>query len=242
MTESEPKEKHGVLGRSITGIELYNIQKMFCKEYGYKDLIREFQKEFEVTLPKQKAKEFIKNRRWYDVFMWLTGEEIEPPDVNTLIPNYSINKYAMLELLLKYDKEEKKVREHDLEEFESGDYYIDESVKYFNFPLYGEIITYKFKAPVLKCFLLNSKTHKIDKIEDVPVSDKLPNFLLRIIRKINFSVIRSCRKYEEVLNDPRMQPILSSVRTSPEDDELLSHKVDITTSPLFVKYNFQVKT
>jgi hypothetical protein len=241
MTE-ESKEKHGVLGRSITGIEFVNIQKMFCEEHGYKDLIRLFQKEFEVTLPKKKAKEFIKNRRWYDVFMWLTGEEIEPPDVNTLIPNYSMKQYAMLDLMLKYDKEDKRVREQDIEEFESGDYYIDENVKYFNFPLYGEIITYKFKDPILKCFLLNSKTHKIDKIEDVPVSDKLPNFLLRIIRKINFSVIRSCRKYEEVLNDQRMQPILSSVRVSPEDDETLKNKVDITTSPLFAKYNFQVKT
>ena len=240
MTESQ--EKHGVLGRSITGIELINIQKMFCEEYGYKDLIREFQKNLKVTLPKKKAKEFIKNRRWYDVFMWLTGEEIEPPDANTLIPNYSMKQYAMLDLMLKYDEEDKKVREKDIEEFEHGDYYIDENVKYFNFPLYGEIITYRFKEPILKCFLLNPKTHKIDKIEDVPVTDKLPNFLLRIFRKINFSVIRSQRKYEEVLNDPTMQPILSSVRTSTEDSEMLSHKVDITTSPLFAKYNFQVKT
>ena len=58
-------------------------------------------------------------------------------------------------------------------------------------PLYGEIITYRYKEPFLKCFLFDETTHKINKIEDVPVSNELPAFLLAIIRKINSTKIET---------------------------------------------------
>ena len=225
------------LKRPITTIELIQIQKMFCFERGYKDLIRDFKKDFGVDLPKPKAKEFLRTRKWYDVLYWLTGEEIEPPDANTLIPQYEMKKYLLLDEMLKFYKEDKAEQDKDLIEFESHDYYIDENVNYFNFPLYGEIITYKFKEPFLKCFLLDQKTGKVKKIEDVPVCDKLPEFLLRIIRKINMSVIRTEKDVKDYINDPRLSQVIQYVRNADE----CANAVDITKSKLFEKYNCKVK-
>ena len=232
------------LHRPITTIELLQIQKMFCAEHGYKDLIRDFKKDFGVDLPKAKAKEFMKNRKWYDVLLWLTGEEIEPPDADTLIPSYEMKKYVLLDEMLKYYKEDEIERNADLDIFEKGDYFINETVKFFNFPLYGEIITYKFKEPTLKCFLLDqgqrpggAKTGKVVKIEDVPISDKLPPFLLRIIRKINSSVIRTEKELKDYINDPTLSLILQHVRS----DEECKGKTNIVDSELFKKYSFKIK-
>ena len=67
----------GVLHRSITTIELMQIQRRFSFNRGYKDLMRDFKHDFGVELPKQMAKQFIAHRSWREVLKWLTGEEID---------------------------------------------------------------------------------------------------------------------------------------------------------------------
>ena len=175
-----------MLSRSLTTIELININQMFCIERGYKDLIRDFKKSFNIKLDKQTAKRFMENRSWREVFKYLTGEDIEPEDDN--IPKHSIKDYELLNEMLKVSAEDNEEINSLIEEFNNHDYYIEENVKYFNCPLYGEIIAYKRKEPFIKCFLLNEK-RKIEKIEDVPITNQLPKLLLSMIRKINSSVI-----------------------------------------------------
>lgn len=223
------------LNRPLTVLELINIQKMFASGLGYKDLIRSFKEQFHIDLPKAKAKEFMATRSWHDVILYLTGEEIEPPDAATLIPSYDMKHYLLLDKMIELYQQDKKEQDADLDIFEKGDYYIDEKVKFFNLPLYGEIITYRFKEPFLKCFLLDKG--KVKKIEDVPITDKLPEFLLRIVRKINSSVVRTEKELKDYINDPVLCSILQHVRDAKECE----NKTDITESDLFKKYNFKVK-
>lgn len=178
-----------MLGRSITTTELIQLNKMFCFNRGYKDLIRDFKKCFNVELPKKKAKEFMTNRSWNEVMYWLTGEHIEAE--NDVIPATEPKHFELLEQMLKVHELDKEQQERDLYEFENDNYYIPSNVKFFNIPMYGEIITYKFKEPFIKCFLFSTaagQRRKLEKVEDVPLSNELPAFLLRILRKINYSV------------------------------------------------------
>lgn len=174
----------GVLHRSITTIELMQIQRMFSFNRGYKDLMRDFKHDFGAELPKQMAKQFIAHRSWREVLKWLTGEEIDTKDLDK-IPQIETKHYELLDAMIELNKQDEEERKRDIERFNSQTYYIPKAVKFFNFPLYGEIITYRYKEPFLKCFLFDETTHKINKIEDVPVSNELPAFLLAIIRKIN---------------------------------------------------------
>ena len=92
--------------------------------------------------------------------------------------------------MLKINEKDKEEQERDLYEFEQGNYYIPSSVKFFNLPLFGEIITYKYREPFIKCFLFSTslgQRRKLEKIEDIPLSNDLPPFLLRVLRKINYS-------------------------------------------------------
>ena len=180
----------GVLRRSITTIELIQIQRMFSFNRGYKDLIRDFKHDFGVELPKQMAKQFISHRSWREVLKWLTGEEIDTKDLDK-IPQIEAKHYELLDVMIKLNKQDEEERKKDIECFNSQNFYIPNNVKFFNFPLYGEIITYRYKEPFLKCFLFDESTHRINKIEDVPVSNELPEFLLAIIRKINSSKIET---------------------------------------------------
>ena len=155
---------------------------------SYKDLIRDFKKCFNVDLPKKTAKEFMLKRSWSDVLLWLTGEHIEPD--NDVIPAIEEKRFELLEQMLKINESDKLEQEKDLTTFERENYYIPSSVKFFNLPLFGEIITYKYREPFIKCFLFSTTANqrrKLEKIEDIPLSDEIPSFLLRIIRKINYS-------------------------------------------------------
>ena len=177
-----------MLGRPITTIELIQLNKMFSFGRGYKDLIRDFKKCFNVDLPKKEAKEFMKNRSWKEVLGYLTNEKIEPD--NDTIPAIESKRFELLEQMLEINKKDNEEQEKDLYEFEQGNYYIPSSVKYFNLPLFGEIITYKFREPFIKCFLFSTSANqrrKLEKVEDIPLSNELPPFLLRILRKINYS-------------------------------------------------------
>lgn len=177
-----------MLGRPITTIELIQLNKMFSFGRGYKDLIRDFKKCFNVDLNKKIAKEFMMKRSWSDVLMWLTGEKIEAE--NDTIPAIESKRFELLEQMLEINSKDNEEQEKDLNSFESENYYIPPSVKFFNMPLFGEIITYKFREPFIKCFLFSANAgqrRKLEKIEDIPLSDELPSFLLRILRKINYS-------------------------------------------------------
>ena len=224
-----------MLRRGITTIELIQLNKMFSHNRGYKDLIRDFKKDFNVDLPKDKAKQFLANRSWSEVLFWLTGDRINTKDLDK-IPEYKEEYYELLEQMIRINKIDEDERQKDIEEFMKDDYYIPENCKYFNFPLYGEIITYRFKDPMLKCFLLDSKTHKIIKIEDVYISDKLPYFLLSIIRKINSSVIGTKLTEKEIINDSRFMYL----KTLAQCDE--EKRKDIFKSNLFIKYNLGMMT
>lgn len=194
------------LQRSLTVLELIQLQRMFSVNRGYKDLIRDFKHDFNVILDKSTAKQFIKNRSWSEVLYWLTGEKIITDDehdkINT-VDNERKKKYELLEQMIKINNEDKINQQNELDEFNKDNYYIPEGVKYFNFPLYGEIITYKFKEPYLKCFLLNQQgdKRKINKIEDVPITEELPLFLLSILRKINSSRLMTTKTTAERLAD-----------------------------------------
>ena len=176
-----------MLHRPITTVELIQLNKMFSLNRGYKDLIRDFQKDFGVKLDKQTAKRFLENRSWTEVLKWLTGETIDTGDRDH-IPEIDIKHYELLDKMLELNKIDEEERLNDIMNFESTSYTIPADTKFFNMPLYNEIITYKHRDPFLKCFLLNDK-RRIDKIEDVPVSKDLPMFLLRILRVINTSEV-----------------------------------------------------
>ena len=179
------------LKRSLSVLELVQIQRIFSLNRSYKDLIRDFKKDFNVDLDKQTAKRFIKSRSWSEVLEWLTGDKIEPPPTCETIPQLERKRYDLLIQMLKAHELDNADMNERINAFEADDYFINENVHYFNFPLYGEIITYKFKEPFLKCFLLDDNTHKIKKIEDVPVTPELPDLMFRIIKKINASKIKT---------------------------------------------------
>ena len=230
------------LRRPITTIELINLNKMFSEGKGYKDLIREFKKVFNVDLPKDKAKKFMKDRSWKDVLLWLTGDLIDTRDLDK-IPQYKEQYYELLEHMIKINKEDDTERVADIDKFLSGNYYIPEQCKYFNIPLYGEIITYKFKDPMLKCFLIeqykdeatNTVKRKISKIEDVYISDKIPSFLLSIIRKINSSWIGT-------KVDPKVMMNYANYPYLKQLSECSSEGItNIFDSELFQKYSIQMK-
>lgn len=224
-----------MLRRSITTIELIQLNKMFCSNRGYKDLIRDFKKDFNVDLPKDKAKQFLKNRSWSEVLLWLTGDIINTKDLDK-IPEYKREYYELLEQMIKYNTEDEEERRQDISEFLSHKYFIPETCKYFNIPLYGEIITYKYKEPYLKCFLLDENTHKITKIEDVYISDSIPYFLLSIIRKINDSVIGTKMCVEDIIQDSRYMNLMPLSECETEG------RTNIFESKLFQKYNIGQKS
>ena len=223
------------LHRPLTVLELLQIQKMFSYNRGYKDLIRDFKHDFNVELDKQTAKQFLKNRSWSEVLYWLTGDKIVPPDAEDEIKVVERKKYELLELMVKANKVDEQERTKEINEFNNNNYYFPECVKYFNFPLYGEIITYKFKEPFLKCFLLDNNG-KITKIQDVPVSEELPIFLLSVIRKINDSKILTTKTITERLADNINTPYY----VNEEEVKQLELK-NIFDSELFKHYNFSFK-
>lgn len=224
-----------MLGRSITTEELVIIQSMFASNYGYKDLIREFKKAFGIDITKQQAKTFMSHRSWSEVLTFLTNDKIDTSDRDK-IPAIEHKHYELLLKMLELNKQDELERQKDLKDFLNGNYYIPENVKYFNMPLYGEIITYKYKEPFLKCFLLDEVTHKINKIEDVPVSNELPEFLLKIIKKINTSRILTKLDFSNMIQQSNyMNYVLM-------DDAKALGLVNILDSPLFQKYNIVVKT
>lgn len=226
------------LGRPLTTTELIQIQKAFSSGRGYKDLKRDFKKCFNVDITNNEAKQFMANRSWREILTFLTGDEIAPPDAADLIPSYDIKHYELLEAMIKEYKPLAEEQNKLLTEYEQQNYYIPDSVKYFNFPIYGEIITYQFKEPFIKCFLLDVKTRKINKIEDIPITDKLPDFLLRVIRKINHSKILSSKPINEILNNAKYD---LSYYIEQEEADKESYK-NILDSDLFKYYKFAVKS
>lgn len=224
-----------MLRRPINTIELIQLNKMFCANRGYKDLIRDFKKEFNVDLPKDKAKKFLANRSWQEVLLWLTGDIVNTKDLDK-IPQYKEEYYELLEQMIRLNAIDEQERLKDISDFVAHDYYIPEECKYFNLPLYGEIITYKFKDPMLKCFLFDNDTHRISKIEDVYISDKIPTFLLSIIRKINNSVIGTKLDTNDIIKDSARFMYLKSL-----DECAKKGLKNIFDSDLFKKYNIQMK-
>ena len=214
-----------MLKREINTIELIALNKMFSDGRGYKDLIRDFKKDFNVDLPKATAKQFITNRSWKEVFKWLTGQDIEPAEDS--IPCLTRERCELLEKMALEAQHTKIEQQQQLEDFEKYDYYIPGDVKFLNMPLFGEIITYKFKEPKVKCFLLNDK-RRIDKIEDVIISEDMPDFLLRILRKYNRSKIIG-----DVVADP-----LNNIS---EEEAKAQGLMNIFNSALFREYEFKGK-
>lgn len=223
-----------MLRRSITTLELIELNKMFSANRGYKDLIRDFKKAFNVDLPKDKAKKFLANRSWKEVLLWLTGDLVDTRDLDR-IPEYKTEYYELLQQMIRLNAIDEEERMNDITEFMTKEYFIPENCKYFNMPLYGEIITYKFKEPYMKCFLLDNETHKVTKIENVYISNELPFFLLSIIRKINSSVIGTKLPAEQILNHPQYQYLMPYAECESKN------KVNIFESNLFKKYHIIMK-
>ena len=222
-----------MLKRPLTTIELIQLNKMFSFGRGYKDLIRDFKKDFHIDLPKQLAKEFMFKRSWSDVLTYLTGEHIVPPDADDTIPQFESKRFELLEHMLAINKQDDLAREAELTDFESSNYFIPKDVKYFNLPLYGEIITYKWRDPFIKCFLFETelnKRRKLKQIEDIPLSNELPPFLLRILKKINSSI----HEVEHI--DPSDPNSLHQACDIPSD------LTNILDTPLFKQYNIVAKT
>ena len=218
--------------KQITPLQLLSISRTFDQNVSYKELIRAFKKEFDVQLTKAEAKELLTSRSWNKVFEKLTGETIDLANEDDVIRPIEPEKYELLEAMLKCSVEMGHEFESDVNEFLGHEYYIDEHVHYFNFPLYGEIITYKRKEPFLKCFLfdINSKGRRtINKIEDVPVSSDLPYFLLSIIKTINRTPILTSDK-QRTIDNP-----IDYIHT----EQPHSQRTDIMQSALFIKYGFK---
>lgn len=226
-----------MIHRPITTTELIQLNKFFSAGRGYKDLKRDIEKEFHIKMTTQEAKQFMKNRSWSELLKWLTGDDIDTGDLDH-IPAIEYKHFELLEQMIKFNKVDEAERVQELEEFMKGNYYIPDNVNFFNIPLYGEIITYKFKEPFLKCFLLNDK-RKIDKIEDVPISEELPHFLLSIIRKINSSTIEFKGNQKDLFKIENLkQPITYYSTTEDIEREQLKN---IFETPLFKKYNIVYK-
>ena len=214
-----------MLKREINTIELIALNKMFSEGRGYKDLIRDFKKDFNIDLPKNKAKQFMINRSWKEVFKWLTGQDIEA--ANDSIPCLTRERCDLLEKMAIEANNTKLVQDQQLKVFESLNYYIPNNIKFVNMPLFGEIITYKYKEPKMKCFLLNEKG-KINKIEDVIISEDVPEFLLRILRKYNSS---------KIIGDAAIDPL----NYISEDEAKQQGLMNIFDSAIFREYGFKGK-
>ena len=224
-----------MLGRNLTTLELINITHIFSNNIGYKDLIREFDKQFNIKMDKANAKRLITNRSWHDVIKYLTGDDVDTKDLD-VIPHIQQQHYELLTAMIKQNRQDEQERNADMDVFMNGNYFIPEECKYFNIPLYGQIITYKRKEPFIKCFLLKVETdgqRKINKIEDVPVSNELPAFLLNIIRKINNSSIIT-NDDTKIIQD-NLHTYVSAVNV--KDQQL----TNIFDSALFKKYNIAMK-
>lgn len=223
-----------MLGRPITTVELIQINKFFAFGRGYKDLIRDFKKCFNIELPKSTAKQFMKTRSWHDIMKYLTGDDIEAAD--DYIQPLDEKNFELLDKMIEISRKDSIEQDNDLTKFESARYYIPHDVRYFNLPLFGEIITYSFKEPFIKCFLFSQpekgEKRKLLKIEDIPVSDKLPQFLLRIIRKINSSVVEVVDDINQHVNEPNYNSLTNDI----------SDYENILECELFKKYGFAVVT
>ena len=230
-----------MLSRSITTQELIQLNKFFSAGRGYKDLIRDIEKQFKIKMSKQEAKHFLETRSWSELLKWLTGDDIDTGD-NDKIPELKHESFQLLDLMLKLSQEDIKTMNEELNEFQSRNYYIPSDVKYFNMPLYGEIITYKYKEPFMKCFLLSDSTNgkrKIEKIEDVPISEELPHFLLTIIQVINHSYIEFKGSRSDLFKCQSLEHTLGHYIVS--EDIATQGLTNIFESELFKKYNIQFK-
>lgn len=226
------------LNRSLTTQELIQLNKIFADGRGYKDLMRDFKKQFNVEMTKQEAKHFLESRKWDELLLWLTGDKIEPAD-NT-IPAIPQKTFEMLDLMMKLNNEDEAERQNDLTLFESSEYYIPHDVKFFNIPLFGEIITYKQRDPYVKCFIFDKG--KLNKVEDVYITNETPEFLLRIIRKINASYQEVNMTKKEFLNNTQItseKNYFNMMITSEVQERQLKN---IFESELFIKYNIVSKT
>ena len=139
--------------------------------------------------------------------------------------------------MLKVNAQDNIERENDLKLFESDNYFIPIDVKFFNLPLFGEIITYKFKEPFIKCFLFSTNINqkrKLEKIEDIPLSNELPDFLLRVLRKINSSY-----QVVDKLDNHLSEPNYNSMIEEKDIDEMKLK--NILECELFKKYSIVAK-
>lgn len=233
-----------MLKRPITTIELIQLNRMFSSGRGYKDLIRDFKSSFKVDISKQQAKQFMASRSWSEVLEWLTGDKIQPDESLDKIQAIPSEKFELLEQMIKINSQDNIEREQELEEFEASNYYIPEGTKFFNLPLFGEIITYKWREPFIKCFLFSTQAgHKrrLEKIEDVPISDKLPAFLLRIIRKINMSMLEVKMTREQLIKDTTLNNNPNRFHLMSSEEIEAEQLKNIFDSPLFKKYNIVAK-
>ena len=226
------------LNRSLTTQELIQLNKIFADGRGYKDLMRDFKKHFNVEMTKQEAKHFLESRKWDELLLWLTGDKIEPAD-NT-IPAIPQKTFEMLDLMMKLNNEDEAERQNDLTLFESFEYYIPYDVKFFNIPLFGEIITYKQRDPYVKCFIFDKG--KLNKVEDVYITNEMPEFLLRIIRKINASYQEVNMTRKEFLNDSHITSEKNYFNMMISSEVKEKQLKNIFESELFIKYNIVPKT
>lgn len=233
-----------MLKRPITTIELIQLNRMFSSGRGYKDLIRDFKNSFNVDISKQQAKHFMASRSWSEVLEWLTGDKIQPDENLDKIQAIPSEKFELLEQMIKVNSLDNVERERELTEFEASNYYIPEDIKFFNLPLFGEIITYKWREPFIKCFLFSTQAgqkRKLEKIEDVPISDQLPPFLLRIIRKINASVTEVKMTREQLIKDTALNNNPNRFHLMSSEEIEAEQLKNIFDSPLFKKYNIVAK-
>ena len=221
----------GKLNRPITTAELIALNKFFGTGRGYKDLMRDMEKSFGIKMTKHEAKHFMIERSWSELLEWLTGETIDTGDLDH-IPETDAKHFVLLDKMLELAKQDALERQNDIDEFNEKNYFIPADLKFFNLPLYGEIITYKYKEPFVKCFLLNGR--KIEKIEDVPLSQDMPPFLLNIIRKINGSFIEFHGSTSDMLKVEKLDYPISSYASIQDIEH--GHLENITESKLFKKY------
>lgn len=234
-----------MLKRSITTIELVQLNRMFSSGRGYKDLIRDFKQSFNVELPKPLAKQFMKNRSWSEVLKWLTGDEIQPPTEMDHIPETPRKHFELLEKMLEANEQDKDEEQRLISDLESRKWFVPADTQYFNLPLYGEIITYKYREPYIKCFLFTQpqlgQKRRLDKIEDIPVDDKLPQFLLRIIRVINNAPFEFKGSRNELMKNVELTKDPNYFHYMSTEEIETSQYIDIFTSELFVKYGIVAK-
>lgn len=184
------------------------------------------------------------SRSWSEVLEWLTGDKIQPDENLDKIQAIPSEKFELLEQMIKVNSLDNVERERELTEFEASNYYIPEDIKFFNLPLFGEIITYKWREPFIKCFLFSTQAgqkRKLEKIEDVPISDQLPPFLLRIIRKINASVTEVKMTREQLIKDTALNNNPNRFHLMSSEEIEAEQLKNIFDSSLFKKYNIVAK-